>query len=169
VKIEHAYCAHERSFNLINWSFIFPSLVACRHPSLQPAMEMQPHRAPPLSRGMWAGSIILEKGSGRKDQQGGPRKWEAHTVRHKVGHDNHCGSFLPFPPPFPALTNYLPNADAANPRTHEDNMTARTTVRLHNEHGPSPTDEAVPCTERPTLHFVRHRGAWNSAPTCQGS
>ena len=41
--------------------------------------------APPLSKGMWAGIYLLDRGIGEGKHKGGPKKWEARPVRRKNG------------------------------------------------------------------------------------
>ena len=41
-------------------------------------------RAPPLFKGMWVGYTCSTEDSGMEEHKRGPRKWEAHNVRHET-------------------------------------------------------------------------------------
>ena len=108
-------------------------------------------RAPPLSVGMWAGSFSLDGRIGEGRTQGGPRKWEAHTVRQENEPRQKswfvfCLPFYstpltpPFPmPAYPTITTEetwqqrnnattAPTSAQRQPQQHNDNHNSTTTT-----------------------------------------
>src|SRR6266567_2482809 len=61
-------------------------------------VDIQPHHAPPLFIGMWAGLTLLDEGTGG-GIQGGPRNWEARKMCCETRYDFRCVSFSLFLPP----------------------------------------------------------------------
>src|SRR6266702_4876580 len=66
-------------------SFSYYHHLHCPSPQLAPNRGHPPTQAPPLSRGMWACSILLDRGVWREEHKGGPSKWEAQLVCRENG------------------------------------------------------------------------------------
>jgi hypothetical protein len=122
IKIYRNCCPWEQSLDptsTASW-WMFDFLLSSSHhhhlcprrPNSLPTVDVQQHRAPPLSRGMWAGSILLGVVEGIREggNQGGPRKWEAHVLHHETRHDfGHASLSLFLSSPAPPLTTWPPS------------------------------------------------------------
>ena len=98
---------------LFRWMWALPTRFR------SPQKRGRSRHAPPISEGMWAGYTCSTEDSGMEEHKRGPRKWEAHPVRHKTRATTFVvvRSRHPFVPSIP-LTSFIPQR-RCNEQIHE--------------------------------------------------
>ena len=112
-------------------------------PQLAPTVAIQPHVPLPSPEGCGPSQLQSPEGSGRQEEQGGPKKWEAQAVRSEARQDESHVSFSPVFYLLPPLTALNPH-DAHCWRTAVTTANQRPRRQLNRGVGNPTTTTTIP-------------------------